>query len=110
MRAGVGQAGLDHAAKGTLMADDDRHGDKPLAFHWCALDEGWIDALGLPPVSQQGLCAGASLDRIGNGDHRADLAGTVDQLFEAQALVLGGRNATAPPTTPSYRPAGSRGA
>src|SRR5215217_2991659 len=30
------------------MIDDGSSIDKPLAFHWRALDEGWIDALALP--------------------------------------------------------------
>src|SRR3954447_22378012 len=32
------------------MIEDSHHGDKPLAFHWRALDERWINALDLPPA------------------------------------------------------------
>ena len=32
------------------MIDDNWSNDKPLAFHWRAIDEGWIDALHLPPA------------------------------------------------------------
>jgi hypothetical protein len=32
------------------MIDDNSPNDKPLAFHWRSMDEGWIDALALPPA------------------------------------------------------------
>src|SRR3954465_4151536 len=32
------------------MIEDSHYGDKPLVFHWRALDEGWINALDLPPA------------------------------------------------------------
>jgi hypothetical protein len=32
------------------MIDGSSSNDEPLAFHWHAIDEGWIDVLGLPPA------------------------------------------------------------
>jgi hypothetical protein len=35
------------------MIDDGSSTDKPLAFHWRAMDEGWIDALALPAAQSR---------------------------------------------------------